>query len=187
MNLQPLQPQQLAGVQQLAARLFPYEDEHQQALAAVVCPDVRDAFTARRQLAGVRCLTSSEGDELAGFASLYEYAAQPDEMWLAWFGLKEAFRGRGAGAELMDAVISLGRREQRHTLRLWTTDEREYGAALRLYLRRGFTVETCPPLPGETWTCHVLSLGLTSLGARPFTSLLHPPALCGRESALVAA
>jgi GNAT superfamily N-acetyltransferase len=187
MNLQPLEPQQLLPVQRMAAVLFPWESEHQQALAAVVYPNTREAFLRSHALADVRCWTSHAGSEVAGFATLYQYAAQPDEMWLAWFGFREEFRGRGAGAQLLDEVIAIAKREKHHTLRLWTTDEEEYAAAIRLYLRRGFVSENCSALPGETWRTHVFSLGLSHEGARPWASLPNQPMLCGRDSALVAA
>lgn len=187
MNLLPLEPEQLLETQRIAALLFPWESEHQEALAAVAYPNLRDEFLTRHALSSVRCWTSRVGQEVAGFAAVYAYDAQPDELWLAWFGLLPEYRGRGAGAELLDEVIALAQREGRETLRLWTTDEPEYATALRLYARRGFVSEPCPALPGETWRTEVLSLALRGGPVRAWSMLAQPPPLCGREHSLVAA
>jgi GNAT superfamily N-acetyltransferase len=187
MNLQALEPEQLLATQRIAALLFPWESEHQEALAAVIYPTVRDAFLHRHSLHSVRCWTTKSGHDVAGFASVYGYTAQPDELWLAWFGLRPEFRGRGAGAELLDAVIALAEREGRETLRLWTTDEEEYATAIRLYLRRGFVPEVCAPMPGETWRTEVFSLALRGGRPRLWADVPQRPALCGREEPLVAA
>lgn len=187
MKLLPLEPEQLLETQRIAALLFPWESEHQEALAAVVYSGARDDFMARHALSSIRCWTSKAGSEVAGFATVYGYVNHPDELWLAWFGLLPEFRGRGAGAELLDAVIALAQREGRETLRLWTTDEPEYATALRLYARRGFVSEPCVPLPGETWRTDVWSLALHGGAVRPWSSLAQRPPLCGREHPLVAA
>jgi N-acetylglutamate synthase-like GNAT family acetyltransferase len=182
MNLVPLMPDTLVEAQRLAAELFPWEHEHQTALVSAVAPASHPAFFRDRGLASVRFWTSIQAGQVAGLAGLYNYAAEPEETWLAWYGLQVGARGRGKGAELLDCVIAEARTEQKRVLRLWTTDEEEYAKALTLYRARGFRSESWSALPGETWQTLVLSLGLD--GREPSTwaqRSLHGE-LCGREA-----
>ena len=181
MHLEPLATATLAATQQVAAALFPWEQEHTEALAASLAPDAHAAFFATRRLASVRCWTAHLGaSPVLGLATLYGYRAQPDELWLAWFGLVPAARGQRGGAKLLDWLIAHARAEGRRTLRLWTTDEPEYDAALRLYASRGFTAEDHPALPGETWRTLVLSRSLHHIPAIPWSAVLDRSELCGR-------
>ena len=180
-------PDTLVETQHLAAELFPWEHEHQSSLLAAVAPAAHGTFLRDRGLASIRFWTSIQDGHVAGLAGLYNYTAQPDETWLAWYGLQVAARGRGKGAELLDWVIAEACSEQKRVLRLWTTDEDEYAKAITLYRARGFRSEPWPSLPGETWQTLVLSLGLD--GCEPTTwaqhSLHHE--LCGREAPQLAA
>jgi N-acetylglutamate synthase-like GNAT family acetyltransferase len=182
MNLVPLMPDTLVETQQLAAELFPWEHEHQVALNAAVAPGSHNAFLRARGLAAVRFWTSIQSGRVAGLAGLYNYRAQPEETWLAWYGLHADARGRGKGAELLDWVIAEARAEQKRVLRLWTTNEAEYAKAIGLYRDRGFRSEDWTALPGETWQTLVLSLGLD--GQEPPSWAQRSPhgELCGREA-----
>lgn len=187
MELKPLHADTLRATQRVAAALFPWEHEHQEALPASLNPEGhRDFFSARR-LDSVRCWTAGTGGDVGGMAMLYGYKEQLDELWLAWFGLTEDYRGQGRGSRLLDWVVGLARQEGRKTLRLWTTDEEEYAAAVGLYTRRGFIREPAPLIPGETWNTFVFSLGLDGKIARPWVTLPHSRELCGREMPLLAA
>ena len=188
MNIQPLRAVHLAAAQRAAQALFPWEQEHQEALAVAVNPLGQPEFLAARGLSSVRGWTSHDATgDVNGLAALYQYAAQPDEVWLAWFGLLPHARGDGRGARLLDWLIQLSRREGNRTLRLWTTDEPEYATALALYRRRGFRPEPCPALPGESWQTLVFSLSLDGNSVRAWTELPGRGELCGREAPRVAA
>lgn len=188
MNFQPLVAEHLRATQRAAAELFPWEREHTTALAAAVAPVEHAEFYASHRLASVRCWTTHVGHgPVCGMATLYRYYAQPDEVWLAWFGLLPEARGLGGGAKLLDWLIGAARAEGRHTLRLWTTDEEEYGRATQLYLRRGFIPELQPALAGEDWRTFVYSLGLDGHAAIPWSAVLDRGELCGREIPAVAA
>ena len=175
-------PDMLVETQQLAAELFPWEHEHQAALAAANAPAFHPLFFRDRGLASVRFWTSLQAGQVAGLAGLYNYAAQPEETWLAWYGLQASARGRGKGAELLDWVIAEAKAEQKHVLRLWTTDEAEYSRAISLYLARGFRREIWPSLPGETWHTLVLSLGLNGQQPTSWANCSPTRELCGREA-----
>lgn len=184
MHLQPLAFDDLASAQRVARELFPWEDEHQVALAAVVRAGDHARFLAERRLAAVRCWTAHNcTGAISGLVTVYDYQTQPREVWLAWFGLLPVARGQGDGGRLLDWLIARARAEARHTLRLWTTDEAEYAAAVRLYLRRGFVVEDHPSLPGEDWRTLVFSLGLEGRPPVPWSSVLGRGELCGRHAA----
>lgn len=181
MNLEPLRADTLRATQQVAAELFPWEHEHQDALPASLAPAEHAAFFQQRGLDSVRCWTALNDGSVGGMATLYGYKAQPDELWLAWFGLKSSARGNGAGARLLDWVIELAKSERRRVLRLWTTDEAEYDTAVRLYTRRGFCPEITPALPLETWNTLVFSLGLNGQRPQPWATVQNRGELCGRE------
>lgn len=183
MHFQPLRSEDLFAVQRIAAELFPWEDEHQLALPAAVDPVRHAAFYLERRLASVRCWTGhNDRAEVCGLATLYGYQAQPDEVWLAWFGLVSEARGLGAGRELLDFLVRAMQSEGRRTLRLWTTDEPEYAAATGIYQKRGFVVEDYPALPGEDWRTLVFSLGLDGRLPVPWSAVLDRGELCGRQA-----
>jgi GNAT superfamily N-acetyltransferase len=181
MNLEPLHAETLRATQQVAAELFPWEHEHQEALPASLCPRDYHGFYLSRGLDSVRCWTALSGATVGGMAMLYSYQARRDELWLAWFGLKAGVRGKGTGARFLDWVISQARNEGRKALRLWTTDEDEYKAAINLYTRRGFSAEITAPLPGESWNTLVFSLGLDGRAPTSWASIPNHGELCGRE------
>jgi GNAT superfamily N-acetyltransferase len=182
MDLVPLMPDTLVEAQQLAAELFPWEHEHQVALAATVAPLSHPAFFRDRHIASIRVWTYLQAGRVVGLAGLHSYIAQPGETWLAWFGLQAAARGCGKGTALLDWVIAEARAENKHTLRLWTTDESEYAKALALYASRGFRRESWPSLPGETWETYVLTLGLNGQEPLPWALCSSHGDLCGREA-----
>lgn len=188
MYLEPLAPATLAPAQRVAAALFPWEQEHELALPAALAPAAHPAFYAAHRLASVRSWTAHfTASAVCGIATLYGYEAQPDEVWLAWFGLLPLARGHGGGGQLLDWLIASSRAEGRHTLRLWTTDEPEYAAAVQLYRRRGFVAEPHPALPGEDWNTFVFSLGLRDRPACPWSAVPDRGELCGRVAPLAPA
>ncbi|MFA5265828.1 MAG: GNAT family N-acetyltransferase [Opitutaceae bacterium] len=182
MNLEPLYADTLLATQQIAVELFPWECEHQEALSASLAPHAHADFYNSRGLDSVRCWTAMRQGSVEGMAMLYGYKAQIDEVWLAWFGLRASARGCGAGAMLLDGIISNAREEGRRVMRLWTTDESEYAAAVRMYQRRGFKPEMTTPLQGETWSTMVFSLGLDGQIPAAWSSVRNRGELCGREA-----
>lgn len=180
LQLSPLTNGELAGAKALASRLFPWESEHQDALAAVADPSLHHGFVSARGLTRVRAVCLCGTGRVVGLASVYEYRAQPDEAWLAWFGLAPEVRGQGWGSKMLDWVIRQAREENKTVLRLWTTIEDEYATALQLYARRGFRPELQPTLPGENWQTVVLSLSLTGGTPPPWRSQANGTPLCGR-------
>lgn len=181
MKIEALQAESLSAAQKVAAELFPWEEEHQQALPASVFPGEHASFYRDRGLDEVRCRVLWLDDHVAGLAALYSYERHRDDLWLAWYGLRPMARGLGLGSRLLDVVIDEARREGRSAVRLWTTDEEEYAHAVRLYQRRGFSCEEAPSLPGETWKTLVFTLGLRGNAVRPWASLQERGELCGRE------
>lgn len=181
MKIEALQAESLSAAQQVAAELFPWEEEHQRALPASLRPTEHASFYRERGLDEVRCRVLWLDDHVARLAALYSYERHREDLWLAWYGLRSFARGLGLGSRLLDVVIEEARREGRSTVRLWTTDEAEYAHAVRLYQRRGFSCEEAPSLPGETWRTLVFSLGLRGNMVRPWGSLADRRELCGRE------
>lgn len=187
MKIEELTPARLDETRRVIAELFPWEDEHQTALAAALDRGAHTAFLSARRLQRVRFWTAIFDSKVVGVAGLYDYRDMPAETWLSWFGLLPVMRGHGYGARLLDWIIAAVRQEHRAVLRLWTTDEEEYGAATRLYEKRGFTTELYPMLPGEEWRTLVMSLGLNGATPIPWLSLPDRPELCGRMVPVAAA
>jgi N-acetylglutamate synthase-like GNAT family acetyltransferase len=187
MNFVPLMPDTLVETQQLAAELFPWEHEHQTALSAAVAPASHTKFYRDHQLAAVQFWTPMQLGRVAGLAGLYHYSAQPDEAWLAWYGLHSSARGHGKGAALLDWIIAEAAAKHKRTLRLWTTDEAEYAKAMDLYTAHGFRREHWSALPGETWNTYVFSLGLNGHEPLPWAQCTPQGELCGREAPQLAA
>lgn len=187
MKIEPLGAGGLDDARRVIAELFPWEDEHQTALAAALDPDTHAAFLCERRLAQVRFWTAIFDGRVVGIAGLYDYRDMPTETWLSWFGLLPVMRGHGNGARFLDWIIAAVREEGRAVLRLWTTDEDEYRTAAQLYERRGFRVEEYPMEPEETWRTWVMSLGLNGTTPIPWLSLSDRPDLCGRMKPAAAA
>jgi GNAT superfamily N-acetyltransferase len=187
MKIEELRTAELDETRRVIAELFPWEDEHQTALAAALHPESHTGFLSARRLERVRFWTARFDNRVVGVAGLYDYQGMAAETWLSWLGLLPVMRGHGHGARLLDWIINAARQEGRGVLRLWTTDEEEYGAATKLYLKRGFVVEEYPVLPGETWRTLVMSLGLNGATPIPWLSLGDRPELCGRMVPLAVA
>src|SRR5438874_1567814 len=117
-DIHPLTEESLLEAQVLAAKLFPWENEHREALAAAVGGCDAAGFLASHGLQNVRVWCVMDAGRVVGLASLYEYRSAPDEVWLAWFGLAPEVRGLGLGSKLLDRVIALARREEKSVLRL---------------------------------------------------------------------
>ena len=187
MKIEELTPARLEETRRVIAELFPWEDEHQTALAAALDPDAHGAFLVDRRLDRIRFWIAVFDGRVVGVAGLYDYRGMPAETWLSWFGLLPVMRGHGNGARFLDWIINAGRQEGRAVLRLWTTDEEEYHAATRLYEKRGFTTEDYPMLAGEEWRTLVMSLGLNGATPIPWLSLPDRPELGGRVVPLASA
>jgi len=187
MKIEELAAGRLEETRRVIAELFPWEDEHQTALAAALDRGAHAEFLGARRLQRIRFWTAIFDGQVVGVAGLYDYRDMPAETWLSWYGLLPVMRGHGNGARLLDWVIAAARQEGRAALRLWTTDEEEYRAATRLYERRGFSTEEYPMLPGEEWRTLVMSLGLNGTTPIPWLSLRDRPELCGRMPPVAAA
>jgi GNAT superfamily N-acetyltransferase len=187
MKIEQLQPTALDEACRVAAELFPWETDHQTALAATLAPEMHSGFMNERHLERVRFWTANFNGHVVGIAGLYDYRNMPTETWLSWYGLLPVVRGQGHGGRLLDSVIGAVRNEGRAVLRLWTTIEDEYSTAIRLYEKRGFIAEECPALPGEDWRTIVMSLGLTGTTPIPWLSIADRPELGGRVIPLATA
>lgn len=180
MHVHALTHERLAPAQRLAAELFTWEAEHQHALHAAVAPSECEPFLDERKLQRVRAWVTEDDAGVDGLVCFYDYWDDTHEVWLAWFGVAPRARGAGRGTALLDWAIETARAERKTVLRLWTTMEEEYTAALRLYARRGFRPEVQPPLPGEEWQTVVFSLSLDGSAVPAVGSNHTGTLLCGR-------
>lgn len=187
MKIEQLRSVHLDETRRVIGELFPWEGEYQIALDAALDPAGHAAFLDRRHLERTRFWTAHFDGQVVGVAGRYDYRGMPAETWLSWFGLLPVMRGHGYGARFLDSVIKVAKDEGRSALRLWTTDEDEYGAAIRLYQKRGYAAEHYPTLPGETWRTLVMSIGLNGATPIPWLSLCDRPELAGRTVPLAAA
>lgn len=87
---------------------------------------------------------------LTGFYQLVEHAA--DEIWLGWYCVSPAERGKGFGRETLEWTIAEARNRGYKLLRLWTTTDPNEAAAQKLYDSLGLMVYKTEPseTPNET-------------------------------------
>ena len=86
--------------------------------------------------------------EIVGITGLYTYAetGTPNECWLAWYGVREQFRGQGYGKEILDWTKRKAAENGYDVLRLYTTES--YSQAVKIYEKQGFISEPYTLEPG---------------------------------------
>lgn len=144
-RIQPLTLRELDEATALARRVFPYADPgisftaalapSSGSLAALREDDPRDPKNMRYWVA-----RDPETREIIGTTGLYTYPDDPGAVWLGWFSVDPACRGRGIGSQLLDLSIELARQSGATHLRLYTSDHPNEAAAQFLYEKKGLRV-----------------------------------------------
>ena len=97
-----------------------------------------------KRLAGVKDLVTfdvclDETNTVRGTTGLYLYEQDAHEaVWVAWFCVDPAVRGRGVGQALIDHTVASARNAGFKKIRLYTSTDPNEEAAQRLYERNGF-------------------------------------------------
>ena len=78
--------------------------------------------------------------DCVGITGLYSYSNDKENGWLAFFGLKEEFRGQGIGREMLELSEEYARSRGFINLRLFT-DKYDNLDAINFYKHCGFTFE----------------------------------------------
>ena len=82
-----------------------------------------------------------EDGKICGTTGLYSEKEDFHEaIWLSWFCVDPAYRGRGIGAQLLEFSIEAARGYDKKYLRLYTSDDPGEAAAQFLYEKHGFRV-----------------------------------------------
>jgi len=74
-----------------------------------------------------------------GVTGIYSYNEYPNDAWLGWFGILEAFRQKGYGGIVLDKTIELAREKGYKDFRLYTDEYAK--SAHKLYESRGMIRE----------------------------------------------
>ena len=106
----------------------------------------RDSFVGRllSRVAGVEDLVAfdvylDETNAVRGTTGLYRYEKDAHEaVWVAWFCVDPAVRGRGVGQALIDHTVERARNAGFKKIRLYTSTDPNEETAQRLYERNGF-------------------------------------------------
>lgn len=145
--IKPLDPSTSAAAKALIRRIFTDEsmlDRLNIAFLGTPLQAVSRLYGVEDQRVWVAVLP--DGD-VAGTTGLYAVAGDADALWLGWFCVANAARGRGIGAALLDHSIALARASGRPLLRLSTSTDPSERAAQALYESRGLKiVERSQPL-----------------------------------------
>jgi Acetyltransferases len=102
-----------------------------------------------------------------GITGIYCYSdLYPNDAWLGWYGVKEGYRNKGYGKELLTWTINKAREMGYKHIRLYT-DENENKEAINLYEKMGFAGEK---YLGEEllYSCYIYSKSLTSDPLEPW-------------------
>lgn len=105
-----------------------------------------DSFLGRflRQVGGIKDVVTfdvylDETNTVRGTTGLYRYEKDAHEaVWLAWFCVDSAVRGRGIGQALIDHTVERACNAGFAKIRLYTSTDPNEAAAQRLYQRNGF-------------------------------------------------
>ncbi|MEI7787664.1 MAG: GNAT family N-acetyltransferase [Chlorobiaceae bacterium] len=117
----------------------------------------------RDTISDLNYFIAMKDNQPVGITGLYTTHNQPEEVWLAWFGLNEKLRGRGLGKEIMVATIDMARKHGYQSLRLWTTaNEEPFIVANYLYQKLGFIAQETD-LKSYGFPVLIYSLGLSGI------------------------
>ncbi|MEN9575013.1 MAG: hypothetical protein RL514_2868 [Verrucomicrobiota bacterium] len=99
-----------------------------------------------------------------GVCGWYQTRAMPPHLaWLAWLGIRESHRRRGAGAAMLDALVAQARNQPELT-ELWVYTDPDEPGVHRYYERAGFRCagigSSIAPHPGMAATDKVFCLPL---------------------------
>ncbi|OGH69909.1 MAG: hypothetical protein A2754_03940 [Candidatus Magasanikbacteria bacterium RIFCSPHIGHO2_01_FULL_47_8] len=79
-----------------------------------------------------KCWVLLNGSKVIGITGLYE-TKKNGEVWVGWYCIDKAYRGKGYGRNLLRWTIAQAKRRGYHTLKLWTSDAKAEAAAQFLY------------------------------------------------------
>lgn len=82
-------------------------------------------------------LRENQSRKILGVTGLYALSGSSD-VWIGWYGMSEASRGKGFGKALLQWTIEKAGEDGFKTIRLWTTSAPEYEKANKIYSDMGF-------------------------------------------------
>ena len=79
--------------------------------------------------------------KVIGLIGIYEEPSDNSTTcWLGWFVVAKEFRHLGYGKQLLEFAINVTKEQNKHTLKLYCYNSHEFGKALTLYEKFGFSV-----------------------------------------------
>lgn len=79
--------------------------------------------------------------KVIGLIGIYEEPSDDSvTCWLGWFVVEKEFRHLGYGKQLLEFATQEAQQQNKHTLKLYCYNSCEFGKALELYKKFGFSV-----------------------------------------------
>ena len=83
----------------------------------------------------------NDNKEVYGTTGLYTYKKDENEaVWLSWFCVDPAQRGKGIGKQLIEYSIDMAKKYNKKYFRLYTSNDPNEQAAQNLYEKYGFKI-----------------------------------------------
>ena len=145
--IQPLTPEFLSEATTLLHSVFPDdavipEDNPGYAFAASLEPEKYKKIYVRDDLLFLRYFVMLDNitHKVIGTTGLYKHTTDPkDLVWLGWYCIDPAYRGKGLGSYLLQWTIDLAKDEGYSVLKLYTSDDSYHDIAQKVYEEFEFT------------------------------------------------
>jgi GNAT superfamily N-acetyltransferase len=142
----PLSPENIEEAIALVRSVFPSdfgtEDSPEEAYRASIDPDKHKAFIERHHLDILQYFIVKDANgKTVGVTGWYTEKPGPeDTIWLGWYCIDPAERGKGLGKEILQWSISQVKEMGYKKLKLYTSDDPNEATAQILYEKLGFAL-----------------------------------------------
>jgi RimJ/RimL family protein N-acetyltransferase len=147
MKIKPLSEKNIAEATALLHVIFPddakNENPPEKGFEASLHPETHKGYWDKYLLTRLKYWVAidEQTGRVIGTTGLYERSDSPQgTVWLGWYALDPAERGRGLGAELLQWTIDKAKDEGHTKLRLYTSTHSNEATAQKLYEKLGFRI-----------------------------------------------
>jgi GNAT superfamily N-acetyltransferase len=147
---QPLSKERFDEAIDLVKKIFPSDgDTPVNAYRAGI--NKEDPLWQTRRVLEYYLVIDPHTNKIVALTGLYSMKTYPlDEIWLGWFGVEPAERGKGIGKTVLEWTIAKAKSNGYKHFKLWTTDSAEEAVAQRLYEATGFDIYNTEKTPEYT-------------------------------------
>lgn len=142
----------------IAREIFPYENNK----AGVFLPEKEYRLSLTTHETTTRFFIATLGDTPIGITGSYHHFNHPkkDELWLAYFGILNVFRGKGLSCQMLGQTIydMVAWNNQLRTIKILTSVRPEEHNCIGLYKKFGFTKYTSRKSTPFDWHYYRLNI-----------------------------